>query len=182
MTSLPSPPSSVSRSPPAGSEEPLSWSSPARPSTRRRVAGAGVVDLDEDRQPEHEHRAAGERGEVDEVAVRRARQARLAEGAVQLLQRREREVADVHAAGPAGRGEVEALDPVELDRDAAVGEGAAAPGGDVEVLAGPRGRVGQPVLAAAAVDDHPVDGAAPGRVVGLPVAVEVDGQRARGES
>ena len=43
----------------------------------QRVAGAGVVDLDEDRQPDHGHRAAGERGQVDEVAVRRARQARL---------------------------------------------------------------------------------------------------------
>ena len=162
MTSPPSPPSSVSRTPPAGSDEPLSWSSPARPSTRSASPGPASSIWTKTGQPEHGHRPAGEREEVDEVAVRRARQARPAEGAVQLLQRREREVADVHAAGPAGRGEVEALDPVELDRDAAVGAGAAARGGDVEVLAGLRGRVRQPVLAAAAVDDDPVDGAAPG--------------------
>ena len=37
--------------PAAGSEEPLSWSSPARPSTRSASPAAGVVDLDEDGRP-----------------------------------------------------------------------------------------------------------------------------------
>ena len=88
----------------------------------QRVGGAGVVDLDEDRQPDHRHGAAGEREDVDEVALRRARQARLAEGAVQLVQRRELERSPTSTLpGSAGRGEVEALDPVERDRDAAVG-------------------------------------------------------------
>ena len=100
---------------------------------------------------------------------------------MQLLQRRPREVADVDAAGPAGRGEVEPLDPVERDRHAAVGERAAACGGDVEVAVRRRGRVGQRVLAATAVDDDAVQGAALGRVVDRPVAVEVDGQGIRGE-
>ena len=181
MTSLPSPPSSVSRIPPAGSDDPLSWSSPARPSTRRVSPGPASSIWTKTGSPSTN---TGPPANVKRSTKSRsgvpARRVRPKAPCSSCSVVNERSPTSTRP-GPPG-----AARSRRSTRSSSTGTPPSARarprrGGDVEVLAGLRGRVGQPVLAAAAVDDDAVDGAAPGRVVDLPVAVEVDGQRARGD-